>query len=914
MKKSIFLLVLISIFSSTALFSQNNLCDQANPFCSNQGAINFPAGVNAGTAEVGADYGCLGSEPNPAWYYMQVGNSGSIGIEMHSTPQHDIDFACWGPFLNQTSPCVAQLTAGANTPSHLVPGPSPDYPSLNMIDCSYSTSWQEYCYIPNAVAGTFYILLITNYSNQPCNIVFSQTSGTGSTNCGILAPPISGDTVCVGQSINLHVNAPTSGATYSWTGPNNFTSNLMNPVIPNATTAMSGTYSLVITIATQVSPPVTCNVLVNTNPIISILPAHPTTCPGSPVAINPQSTAGPTWYTWSTGEQGTDPISVTTMADSTIFVTGTDMNGCSDTSMVTITMNPDLVLSVTPPNPSVCVGSSINLTGAGADNYTWSPATTLSSDSGTTVTATPVVFPTTYTVSGTATTGCTGSTTVTVTRNPDLTLSVNPPTPSICKGRSITLAGVGADTYVWSPDTTLNSGTGTTVIASPVVPTLYTVVGTAANGCTGTTSVTVSINPDLNISVSPAAPTICIGTSIDLTGSGATTYAWSPADSLSSITGTVVSASPIVNTTYSVIGTDAGGCTGTSTVTIAIGPPPPTTITATPNKICPGDSSTLMVAMSATNYTWSPGTSLSHTYGQITSARPVSTTTYSVLADNNGCSSTASFTLEVVPLPDVNFSSDIREGCQGLKVHFQDLTTPPATSWSWVFGNNSNGSTSTLQNPWGSFPDAGKFDVTLSVVTAEGCKMGMTYPDYIYIHATPEAQFAVNPERINELNPLVFFQDQSINASVWNWYFGDKDPNSNTSNLQSPNHVYSDTGSFYPTLIVFTDFGCSDTLTRQIVVDQNIAFYIPSAFRPGDGNTNAYFKPFGEGINLDRFELRVYNRWGQQVCFTHDMEKGWDGKINGNKIADEGIYPYILSYYDAKSKFHEFKGVVMLMK
>ena len=68
MKKSIFLLVLISIFSSTALFSQNNLCDQANPFCSNQGAINFPAGVNAGTAEVGADYGCLGSEPNPAWY------------------------------------------------------------------------------------------------------------------------------------------------------------------------------------------------------------------------------------------------------------------------------------------------------------------------------------------------------------------------------------------------------------------------------------------------------------------------------------------------------------------------------------------------------------------------------------------------------------------------------------------------------------------------------------------------------------------------------------------------------------------------------------------------------------------------------------------------------------------------------
>ena len=837
MKKTFIFISLFVCLSKFFTEAQNVLCNQANPFCTGT-TYNFPAGVNAGTAEVGANYGCLVTQPNPAWYYMQVGTSGTIEITMNSNPAVDIDFACWGPFPNQTSPCVAQLTAGANTPNHTTPGPSPDYPTLNMIDCSFSINPTEYCYIPNAVTGTFYILLITNYSNDPCSIIFSQTGGTGNTNCGILAPPITGDTVCAGQTLNLYVNSPTSGATYSWTGPNGFTSNVMNPTIPNATTAMTGTYSLVITIGTQVSPPVTCNVIVNPNPVISIAPVNPSTCSGSLIDLVPSSTIPFTWYSWSTGVQGAGGITVSPTTPTTYSLIGTDQNGCADTTSVTVNISPDLILSVTPPNPSVCFGSSINLTGN------------------------------------------------------------------------------GADTYIWSPSATLSSGSGTTVTASPTVTTIYTLSGVdTTSGCTGMTTVTVNISPDLILSVNPPNPTICIGTSIALTAMGADTYTWSPTDSLSSGSGSNVIASPVITTTYTVNGADVAGCTGTTTVTITVDPPPIITITATPNHVCPGDSSVLSISLLATNYTWSPAISLSNPNAQFTTAHPITTTTYTVVADNSGCTSTATFTLEVKPIPDVDFSADVREGCQPLKVHFQDLTIPAAGNWNWSFGDNINfGSLSNLQNPMQYFPVAGEFDVSLSVVTVDGCKWGITLPDYIIVHPLPQAEFDLSPQKVNEEDPLVFFFDQSIGANRWNWYFGEKDPAYNTSFLQNSAHVYSDTGTYTITLVVFNDYGCSDTARRTVFVEQNIAFYVPNAFSPTENGKNPYFKLYGEGIDLSTFEMRIYDRWGEQVCFTRDIEKGWDGKIKGNKIGEPGIYAYLLSFYDIKYRYHTLKGFVMLLK
>ena len=121
-------------------------------------------------------------------------------------------FACWGPFADPDAPCTGQLT-GSSTVSHHATGASTDYPSLNMIDCSFNASYEEWCYIPNAVVGEYYLLLLTNYSNSAQNMIFLQTTGTGATDCSIVAPPITNNgPLCVGQTLQLTVTNPVAGA------------------------------------------------------------------------------------------------------------------------------------------------------------------------------------------------------------------------------------------------------------------------------------------------------------------------------------------------------------------------------------------------------------------------------------------------------------------------------------------------------------------------------------------------------------------------------------------------------------------------------------------------------------------------------------------------------------------------------
>ncbi len=965
MKKII--LTLIVLFCVVIANAQGPDCSGSDPFCTGQ-TYQYPAAVNQ--PDLGA-VGCLGSSPNPAWYWMQVGTAGNIDIHMESNSGYDIDFICWGPFSSLSAGCATNPMT-----------------SNSYVDCSYSTAGQEDCNIPNAQVGQVYILLITNYSNSPSDFIFSQTGGTGATDCGIVAPPITGDVVCVGQTIQLTVNNPTAGATYNWTGPGPWTSNVMNATRPGATPAMAGTYSLTITVGGQTSAPVTCTVTVNPNPTITITPANPTTCPGAPITLTGNCSTGSATYNWSNSTTG-PTTTVSPTVPTTYTVTGTDQNGCSGTGTIIVNISPNLNITVNPAAASICTDGSVSLTASGGTTYTWTPSATLSSGTGATVSASPTVQ-TTYTVTGSST-GCTGSTTVTVSINSNLTISVTPANPSTCPGSPINLTASGGSTYVWSPTATLSSGTGATVAASPIVQTTYTVVGTDVSGCTGSTTIAVSISSNLIISVAPANPTTCPGSPINLTASGANTYVWSPTASLSAGTGAMVTASPTSQTTYTVVGTDLSGCMGSTTITVMMNPSipifvspiaicvgtsgtltasgadtylwsPSTTlssstgssviaspvitttytvvgntngctgsttvtvtamsgpvilVTASPPHVCPGDTSTLTALLSvgtAQTYTWSPNSFLTSTSGQSTNAFPNVTTTYTVTADNNGCISTAEYTLVFSPLPTIDFIADIREGCQGLLVHFQDLTTPAVNQWYWTFGDNvSYGDYSTLQNPYHYFGSAGTYDVTLSVVSVDGCKTSLTYPAYIVTHPIPTANFSATPEIVNELDALVWFTDQSIGADVWNWNFDDQNIIGNTSSLQNPTHIYSDTGNYYPILIIFSEYGCSDTAVRHVYVEPNFAFYVPKAFTPNDDGKNQIFAPKGEGINSETFQMRIYDRWGKQVCESRNIESGWDGKVGG-KAPVQGVYSWLISFYDINRRFHNYKGSVVLVK
>jgi len=168
MKK--FLLTILFLISALFVNAQGTICTGASPFCTSS-TYNFPA--STGVPSLGS-VGCLGLTPNPAWYWMQVGTSGTITINMHSTPgNHDIDYICWGPFTSLAQACGSNLM-NDNT----------------YVDCSYSIASNETCTIPGAIAGQVYVLLITNYSDATTNIQFNQTGGTGATTCSIIAPPV----------------------------------------------------------------------------------------------------------------------------------------------------------------------------------------------------------------------------------------------------------------------------------------------------------------------------------------------------------------------------------------------------------------------------------------------------------------------------------------------------------------------------------------------------------------------------------------------------------------------------------------------------------------------------------------------------------------------------------------------------
>ncbi len=160
------LLLGFSCFFYSTISGQNT-CATADPFCTNSG-ITFPAGTNQPAPPFGANYGCLLTQPNPAWYFLNIANSGTITITLTNSSDEDIDFILWGPFNDEASMCTQVFSGVAS------------------IDCSYSPISTEIVQIPNAISGQWYMLLITNFSNQPTNITGSQTGGTGSTNCAIL--------------------------------------------------------------------------------------------------------------------------------------------------------------------------------------------------------------------------------------------------------------------------------------------------------------------------------------------------------------------------------------------------------------------------------------------------------------------------------------------------------------------------------------------------------------------------------------------------------------------------------------------------------------------------------------------------------------------------------------------------------
>ncbi|WP_296317209.1 PKD domain-containing protein, partial [Winogradskyella sp. UBA3174] len=210
----------------------NDSCAGALPICS--GISNVPSPTGSGNAEAGIDYGCLGSEPNPRWYFLQTGDTaGSLSFTLTQTTGpdqtgagNDVDFIIWGPFT--------QPECGAD-----------DLNATTEVDCSYSGSATEQIDIPNAPANSFFVLLVTNFSGNAGFINLElNPSSTATTNCDIICQVDLGDDqeLCNGDSYLIDPDFSGTFNTFEW--------QLDGVEIPGETgstltATQSGTYTLI---------------------------------------------------------------------------------------------------------------------------------------------------------------------------------------------------------------------------------------------------------------------------------------------------------------------------------------------------------------------------------------------------------------------------------------------------------------------------------------------------------------------------------------------------------------------------------------------------------------------------------------------------------------------------------------------
>ena len=171
--------------------------------------------------------------------------------------------------------------------------------------------------------------------------------------------------------------------------------------------------------------------------------------------------------------------------------------------------------------PQICEGEDAVITFSGASTYSWFPSTYLNTTVGSTVTIMPQDT-ITYTITGQNASGCTDEATFFVDFLPAPTINLSAINSFVCDGDNIMINASGADSYEWYPSASLNSNNGSNVMASPLIATLYTAVGTATNGCKDSSDITISVNPLPVLNV-VGSNIICEGQPVSLSVSGANT-------------------------------------------------------------------------------------------------------------------------------------------------------------------------------------------------------------------------------------------------------------------------------------------------------------------------------------------------------------------------------------------------------
>lgn len=207
------------------------------------------------------------------------------------------------------------------------------------------------------------------------------------------------------------------------------------------------------------------------------------------------------------------------------------------------------------------------------------------------------------------------------------------------------------------------------------------------------------------------------------------------------------------------------------------------------------------------------------------------------------------------------------------------------------------------------FDETGDYIIELTVVSNNGCfdKDALSFK----LSDKPISDFYYSPENVSSLDAVVQCNNTSLNASKAWWNFGDD----NYSQEWEPIYSYDSVGWYNVELIIEDENGCKDSITKELLVENDIIYYFPNSFTPdGDGLND----DFGiQGFKMDKFQefyFEITNKWGQHIFATNDYKVLWDGKTFDGNDAITGNYIWSIRLKDQLGKVTRAIGEFNLIR
>lgn len=533
----------------------------------------------------------------------------------------------------------------------------------------------------------------------------------------VVDPPpvvkVSPDTIlCPGSAVALNASG---GDTYSWAPATGL--NVSNAASVIASPLVTTQYTVTVTTLNGCVGKDSVKLTVNSS--LAIRVSNDTTLCRSANAI--LTASGGSSYSWApaTGLNTTNTATViaSPLVTTQYTVTVTAAGGCTGKDSVKITVSPPPTVQLSA-DTTICNTANAVLIASGGIAYSWAPATGLNVTNAATVIASPAIT-TQYTVTIGSPGGCTNKDSVLVTvMNCSFNTIVS--SGSICTGNCFVLSaavsgGTAPYDFVWQP----GGMTGDSINVCPTVTTTYTVTITDKNGDKGQGSGLVKVVPPPVVTAT--SQSVCKGDPATLTASGALSYKWSTGANTAAIT-----VNPIVNSTYTVTGTTAEGCSDTAMASVFIKQKPvvrfsPDTAGCAPLIVKFSNLSTDMMANATCSWDFGNGVKVQGCSPAAVTYSVAGTYPVSLSVNNDGCIATVERTaVKVYPLPIATFTADPP------KTDFYNPTivftkdSKDTNENKWSFGDGTT-AISNVPEYKHTYEEEGKYNVCLNVTSINKC-------------------------------------------------------------------------------------------------------------------------------------------------------------------------------------------------